>query len=304
MKTLLGMDGSEFARTAMTTAAQLLKKTDNSFEMTCVVPEATITAMIGSRSPGLRTEVPSKYQREMQRRAEQALENSRSLLQPLGIKVTTFTVTGSAGDTLVQLAAKYDVIVVGAQGRLERPAPGLGPVASRVVENAAGTILVGRGLVNESAFRILLAVDGSASSENAAAALAGQFDLANAEITLMHVVEKPWLRLGVDPSGDLESPDPDFIEPENERLFIHELRNEAERIIEQMRRRFAGSCLAVDTCIAEGSPANELLRQTEVGEYDLVVLGATGSSDLKHTMLGSVSFKLASYAPCSVAVIR
>ena len=54
----------------------------------------------------------------------------------------------------------------------------------------------------------------------------------------------------------------------------------------------------------EGNPADELLRQAEVGEYDLAVVGATGASDLKHTKLGSVSFKLASNAPCSVAVIR
>jgi nucleotide-binding universal stress UspA family protein len=46
------------------------------------------------------------------------------------------------------------------------------------------------------------------------------------------------------------------------------------------------------------------LQQAEIGEYDLAIIGATGSSDLKHTLLGSVSFKLASYAPCSVAVIR
>ena len=83
-----------------------------------------------------------------------------------------------------------------------------------------------------------------------------------------------------------------------------ELQLEAERIVEGMRQRLSRLCSSVESRIMEGNPADELLRQAEVGEYDLAVVGATGASDLKHTMLGSVSFKLASNAPCSVAVIR
>ena len=62
--------------------------------------------------------------------------------------------------------------------------------------------------------------------------------------------------------------------------------------------------LSTEGRIEEGIPGNELLHEAEIGNYDLVVIGATGLSDLKHTILGSVAFKLASYAPCSVAVVR
>jgi nucleotide-binding universal stress UspA family protein len=34
------------------------------------------------------------------------------------------------------------------------------------------------------------------------------------------------------------------------------------------------------------------------------VVGATGASDLKHRMLGSVSFKIAWDSPCSVLIAR
>jgi hypothetical protein len=37
-----------------------------------------------------------------------------------------------------------DVVVIGAQVRNERPSPGLGPVASRVVEHVGGTVLAER----------------------------------------------------------------------------------------------------------------------------------------------------------------
>jgi nucleotide-binding universal stress UspA family protein len=55
---------------------------------------------------------------------------------------------------------------------------------------------------------------------------------------------------------------------------------------------------------AEGSPATEILGEAESGAYDLIVLGATGATDAKHEMLGSVSAKLAWQASCSVAVVK
>ncbi|MBI4482602.1 MAG: universal stress protein [Acidobacteria bacterium] len=56
--------------------------------------------------------------------------------------------------------------------------------------------------------------------------------------------------------------------------------------------------------MAEGIPASEILREAESGDCDLIVLGATGVTDMKHEMLGSVSTKVAWNAPCSVSVIK
>jgi nucleotide-binding universal stress UspA family protein len=58
------------------------------------------------------------------------------------------------------------------------------------------------------------------------------------------------------------------------------------------------------TLIQEGNPATEILGEAESGQYDLVVLGAADAMDSKHTMLGSVSAKVAWQAPCSVAVVK
>jgi nucleotide-binding universal stress UspA family protein len=169
-------------------------------------------------------------------------------------------------------------------------------------------VLVGRELVNESNFKILVGVDGSERSRNAIEALRASFNLDDAQITLMHVIEKPWLRLSLEQewAAELqrgfaaESPE----KAEAEELFGTELRLEAEQIIEEARRILDSSEVSNEARINEGIPGNELLHEAEIGDYDLAVLGATGVSDLKHTILGSVAFKLASYAPCSVAVVR
>ena len=306
MKTLLTTDGSMYATTALTTAGHLLTRTDNKFEVVCVIPEFS-SPRLHAESPGLKKWFRSEYREEMNRKTEQVLKDAKRTLQAAGVAAHVFTETGSPADVLVKLAEDYDAVVVGTQSGGERPSPGLGPVASRIVEHVSGIVLVGRRLLDEKNFRVLIGVDGSASSENAVEAFTTSFSARDAEVTLMHVVEKPWLRLGMEQEWHVEF-ERSYKEaselPEGEMLFGKELQSEAEQIVEDMRRRLSGLCSSIETRIMEGNPANELLRQAEIGEYDLAVLGATGASDLKHTMLGSVSFKLASYAPCSVAVIR
>jgi nucleotide-binding universal stress UspA family protein len=62
--------------------------------------------------------------------------------------------------------------------------------------------------------------------------------------------------------------------------------------------------MSISTRVDEGNPANEILSEADRGQYDLVVVGATGSRDLKHSMLGSVSARIAWNAPCSVLIVR
>ena len=307
MRTLLATDGSMFATTALTTASHLLTRTDNKFEVTCIIPDLSLPARLAKRSAGVVIGHRLKYQEEMKRKTEQVLKDAKRTLEAADVMALVFTETGSPADVLVKLAEDYDAVVVGTQSGGERPSPGLGPVASRIVEHVSGIVLVGRRLLNEKNFRVLIGVDGSASSENAVEAFTTSFRARDADITLMHVVEKPWLRLGMEQEwyAEFERPYGEASElPEGEMLFGKELQSEAEQIVEDLRQRLSRRCSSIETRIMDGNPATELLRQSEIGEYDLAVVGATGASDLKHTMLGSVSFKLASYAPCSVAVIR
>lgn len=308
MKTLMATDGSSYATTALTTASRLLTRTNNRFDLVCVVPEFHPGSSSRKRSTERKKAFRLRYYEYMERNAGQVLKRAREVLQAEGVDARVLGKTGSPADVLLGLADDYDDVVVGAESGLDQPSPGLGPVASRIVEHTSGVALVGRRLVNESNFKILAAVDGSKISRNAIEALRVNFNLADAQITLMHVIEKPWLRLGFDEEWyeELERAYAEVPEePEEEKLFGEELRLEAEQIIEDARELLASSrVLSTEARIEEGIPGNELLREAEIGNYDLIVTGATGASDLKHTVLGSVAFKLASYAPCSVAVVR
>ncbi|MCI0488479.1 MAG: universal stress protein, partial [Blastocatellia bacterium] len=250
-----------------------------------------------------RGRIREEYRKRITAETESILEQARKALREEGIAAKTISKIGSPGDVILRLAADYDVTVVGASGRYDNPNLGLGPVASRAVEHAPGTILVARELAGTTNLRILLAVDGSLASQNALRSMIAQFQMDSAEITLMHVVETPWIHLGLDREW-FDYPEDVFDRADPEIQLEHELRAEAEEVIEEARAELADYNYSVMSVIEEGNPATEILGEAERGEYDLIVLGATGARDAKHNVLGSVSTRVARQATCSVAIVK
>jgi nucleotide-binding universal stress UspA family protein len=210
---------------------------------------------------------------------------------------------GSPARVITRLAAEYDITVIGAHDQYTRSKPGLGPVASRVVAAAPGAVLIGRELSEEGRqWRILAAVDGSLASERALDVMSSSLQISEAEITLLSVAETPWVHLGLDrewfeyPAG--------FEGPPSDRSFKDELQREAASVVEHARRRLERDGLSATLMITEGDPALEILSEAERGEYDLIVIGATGEDDLKHDLLGGVSTKVTQSAPYSTLVVK
>ena len=302
MKTLIATDGSQEATTALRTASRLLRNKGNEAFVLCVAPEFSGPTS-GEGSGAKREQVRLAYQRRIVKQTESILNSARQILVAEGIAASTITEFGSPAKTILRLSAECDVTVVGATGKLDRSKLGIGPVASRVVEHGTGTVLVARELTSESNWRVLLTVDGSASSRQALRAITRYFNADSLEVTVMHVVETPWVHFGLDrklftyPGDAFDRLDPEIqLELEMER--------EAGSIVEAAQEQLDGYVLGLKSIIREGNPGTEILGEAETGDYDLIVLGAAGSSDFKHQMLGSVSAKVASQAPCSVAVVK
>ena len=172
-------------------------------------------------------------------------------------------------------------------------------MASRVLEHGSGMILVARDLTGENTWRVLLTVDGSRSSMQALRTMIKYFNASSLDVTCMHVVETPWVRFGAVPElFDVF----DKIDPEIQ--FKQQMEREADSILEHAEEQLADYVLGLNRVIRDGNPGTEILGEAESGDYDLIVLGSTGMSGLKHQMLGSVSAKVAGQAPCSVAVVK
>lgn len=284
MRVLLGTDGSKEASAALCAASRLLKRTELEAHVLYVAPQMR----------------RRNHQHRLAAETKIVLEEAKRVLAEEGIDALTLCETGSPARVIMQEAEDYDLTVLGAKGKDVRSAVGLGPVASRLVEHATGCVLIGREPPGDRQVRILAPLDGSDGSEKALDALASYFNLESAEITLLHVLETLWLPtrdgdepgLGVTPESD-----------ENDQVTL-ELRREAEQLLTRAQVQILPQHPGVTTSIREGIPANEILAEADQGEYDLVVVGATGATDMKHSVLGSVSSKVAWNAPCSVLVVR
>jgi nucleotide-binding universal stress UspA family protein len=303
MKVLLATDGSDQATTAFRTAARLLRREDSEFDLLCVAPEFYFPKGKAGKTAKKTSGMVEVYDQRIRAEARQHLIRAQAMLATLGVEAGTRVEVGSPARVITRLATEYDITVVGAHDQYTRSKPGLGPVASRVVAAAPGAVLIGRELGEEGRqWRILAAVDGSLASERALEFMASSLQIREAEIILMSVVETPWLHLGLDrewfdysPGGAGSPPD---------RSFMDELQREAGVVVEIARRRLERRGLSANVMIAEGDPALEILSEIERGEYDLVVIGATGATGLKRDLLGSVSTKVTQSAPCSTIVVK
>lgn len=281
MRVLLTTDGSQESSDALRAACRLLAPQDREADVLYVAPQPTRPMPRESATPSSPNGTGA------------ILGKARQLLAEEGCRAFPLCRQGSPARAILHEAKRYDVTVLGAKGQGDHSQGGLGPVASRLVEHGSGCILIGRTPPRDRQARILVPVDGSDGSDQALEMLASFFDLDSADVTLLHVIESLWL------------PEDENGEPqEGADQMRLELRSEAELLLSQARSRLRPQHSGISTLIREGLPANEILTAAEEGAYDLVVLGATEASDLKHQVLGSVSSKVAWNAPCSVLLVR
>jgi nucleotide-binding universal stress UspA family protein len=288
MKVLMATDGSKHAARALTTACRILSPQDREIDLLCAAPA------VGAKEHAHRA--------KLCRRATRILEAARAALGADGVSAKPVVQIGSPARVLVAASLNYDVTVVGAQSHKNGSSAGLGPVASRLAEHSNATVLIGRELRSDAGVKILAPVDGSEGSLRALDKLATLVDLSTADVTLVHVVETPWLHAGEDQEWiGYEEEKEEEIDPQAQ--FEREFEREGDEILENARARLPVRT-TVTTLIYRGIPSEEILGEAETGEYDLVVMGASGIVDLKHQMLGSVSSKVAWNAPCSVLLVR
>ncbi|MBL4886704.1 MAG: universal stress protein [Planctomycetaceae bacterium] len=140
--------------------------------------------------------------------------------------------------------------------------------------------------------KILLATDGSAHSQAAVDLLNRIPFPAGSEVTLLSVVELP----------------PSFALGTKQQEVIQEVRQEIQRQAEENLAQQA-DCLkkagwSVTVSLREGHVAREIISTAEDLSSELIVIGSHGRGVIGRFLLGSVSQKVAKYAPCSVLLVR
>lgn len=81
-------------------------------------------------------------------------------------------------------------------------------------------------------------------------------------------------------------------------------RSEVEGIMSGLIEIMKDKGINAETLILEGSPADAIVDYAKSVNADLIVVGSTGKHATERTLLGSVSSKIATNAPCAVLIVK
>ncbi len=137
--------------------------------------------------------------------------------------------------------------------------------------------------------KILVAHDGSKSSDKAlkkAVEIATNF---NASLTVLSVIPELYLT--------------ELSDIDRSKIF-EALSRETAEAMEKIRKSLAGKSMEVKTLIRQGDPAEKILETAQKMKADLIVTGSHGKHGTKKFLLGSVSSKVVDYSKCPVMVVK
>jgi nucleotide-binding universal stress UspA family protein len=136
---------------------------------------------------------------------------------------------------------------------------------------------------------ILLPVDGSSHSDHAITHAAYLAKLTGARITAVSCYE--WL-------GNF---------PEVPETLIGEMKQSAEKIaaetLANATRQLQASGVEYDEKTIAGAPGSVLTELAKSGEFDLIIMGSHGHSEISGLFLGSVTHKVLNTIYCPVMVV-
>lgn len=77
-----------------------------------------------------------------------------------------------------------------------------------------------------------------------------------------------------------------------------------EELFKGLREKARERNLEIKTEVVAGHPADQIVRYAKEKQCDMVILGQKGKSKIESWLLGSVSKRVATYAPCTVTIVK
>jgi nucleotide-binding universal stress UspA family protein len=246
--------------------------------------------------------ISSTVEQAMRLSAE-LVQRAASDLRARGLDASGLSRPGDPKRVILDRAAetKADFVFVGSQGVSALARFLTGNVASAVVHYAPCSVEIVRARPGKApgVQKILLATDGSASSEHAAQSIAGRAWPPGTEVEVLSVVE---LSLG-NAQAWLEPP---YVDNEQLEAQRAEAMLRAQTAVAAAAQILAKTFPKVSESISVllDGPKAVIANQADTTGADLIVVGSHGHRGMERFLLGSVSEGVALHAHCSVEVIR
>lgn len=306
MQVLVGADGSTYARLAEELIQRIPEWRSAEVIVASVAPPVDFG--IGAIAPGagaIYAEQAAKAYEDGRRAARDEADAAVTRLNLAGMKATAAYLEGDPGSELLEFAERNAVgaIAIGSRGLGAIQSALLGSVARKLVSHAPCHVLIARASKGKSPEETLAALD----SMPKLVATLGVDGSKGAEVLLEFVkrqgpqsFEKLFAvcaePLSVVPSG---------IDP---GMFVDLYKYDHERAEETAARaaeRLHGCAeSAVQAETGLGRPSTVIGQKAAAHDSDLIMVSATRHGTLERFLIGSVSYELATEAPCSVLVIR
>jgi nucleotide-binding universal stress UspA family protein len=136
--------------------------------------------------------------------------------------------------------------------------------------------------------RIMVPVDGSKYSMQAARYASKMAALVEADILLMHCHKSFPVILG----------EPYF------QKALNKITRKSDELLQPFRELLSDANVLYEEKILEGNPAVVICEIAGIETIDLIVMGSRGRNDLEGLLLGSVTHRVLKTAPCPVLVVR
>ncbi len=290
MKFLLAHDGSE---AALATEDFLIEITDSTKAIAEIV---SVIYPPHYRTFGYESMIIAAEMHEsMRKEAAFALENSTTKFNEANWKQCSHLIEGIPAHEIIasSKALNVDVIAVGSQRKSGFEKFLLGSVSSKIIRHAECSVMIHRGPAKPAGekLRILLAHDVSDYSKKAVEFLKSYPWKRAIEVLIVRVIEL------------VEAFNMDAIQ-HTSAGWDDEVQA-SQQAIESVKVDLEATASSVETQLHQSqNVADELLQTSNVWKPDLIVMGHQGHGAVAQFLLGSVAYRVAEHAPCSVIIVR
>jgi len=237
---------------------------------------------------------------ELVRRREKNIDTQMSTniqeAQKKGINVESIILRSiSAADAILEYLPEhsFDLIVMGTHGRTGLKHMFLGSVAEKIVRLAPVPVLsVHRSVQKFSLSKIVVPIDFSIYSRNAADIAISLAKSFGAQIKFVHIVEK-----------DIH---PSFYAAGVESIFQIDT-SLKDRVIQNLKgflEEQTSAGIKTEFIVKEGKAHREIIEFAQQVKTDLIVISTHGLTGLEYLLLGSTAEKLVRWASCPVLTIK
>jgi nucleotide-binding universal stress UspA family protein len=294
MKILIATDGSDSARAAQALVSRIPWPKPTRIELLRVVD------LIGlGRERYEHLSEFDEYLATVQKEGDELVAREAERLAGMDAEVSTRCTVGYTytSNAIVQAAEQFDadLVVVGARGLSPIKRFFIGSVSQHVAGRAPCSVMVvrptDRTARREGDLRIVYAGDGSPPARCALEELAAVPWGQGVEITALSVAPPPFGRPARSGYEAVE--------------LWERIEADAAAELEHAASLLGGTGAEVRTkLITDDDPAEGILAFAEQSQADLVVVGDRGRNAVAKLLLGSVSHRVLTHAPCSVWVAR